>query len=304
MNYATERWLKVYTRNTGGWLNLSWQARGLSLEITRYLDASGRLPLGRQGLAALAGVLRGRWEDMAPFIAELVDDGRLEVLDGNILHDPGHVARQEARTSPAERKRAQRERHAESRDVTRRHTVSSAKSDPAQTRGATGHVAQRDAPSQRSTGTPSNENCEQFQEALSRDVTRSHITSRSEESRREEILTPLPSVAPPTGATPPKSETKVSPPRGTRLPTGWTPSAEAQAWAKAQGVADPCGKILEEFHDYWGALPGARGVKLDWDATYRNQVRRVGAIGHRGTPGKNLVQSAVNRSWKLPEGLE
>ncbi len=250
MNYAQERWLKVYTRNTGGWLNLSWQARGLSLEITRYLDASGRLPLGRQGLAGLAGVLRGRWEDMAPFIQELVDDERLEVLEGNILHDPGHVARQEARTSPAIRKKAQRDR-----------------------------------------------------EALSRDVTRSHAESRSEESRREEILTPLPSVAPPSGATPSKSEPKAVHPKGKRLPADWTPSAEAQAWAKAQGVADPCGSVLAEFRDYWLSVPGARGVKLDWDATYRNQVRRVGAIGSRGAPGKNLVQSAENRSWKLPENF-
>lgn len=47
MNYADERWLKVYTRDTGGWTMLSWQARGLALEIARKLDASGSLPLVR-----------------------------------------------------------------------------------------------------------------------------------------------------------------------------------------------------------------------------------------------------------------
>ena len=29
-----------------------------------------------------------------------------------------------------------------------------------------------------------------------------------------------------------------------------------------------------EFVDYWVAVPGQRGVKLDWLATWRNDVRR------------------------------
>jgi hypothetical protein len=223
MDYENERWLKVYTRNTGGWLSLSWQARGLSLEISRHLDAAGQLPLGKRGLPALAGVLRGRWEDMEPFVNELLNDDRLILLEGNVLLDPGHVARQEARTSAGVRKKAQRDR-----------------------------------------------------ESLSRDVTRSHAASRSEENRREEIRgDQINSTAAP--AAPPTEVGALKGKRGSRLPEGWTPSAEAQEWAKAQGVADPLGTVLDDFRDYWRALPGARGVKLDWDATYRNRVRQVAA---------------------------
>lgn len=54
MNYADERWLKVYTRDTGGWTMLSWQAkRGTRLpdgwtpsdETQAWARAIGHYPL-------------------------------------------------------------------------------------------------------------------------------------------------------------------------------------------------------------------------------------------------------------------
>jgi hypothetical protein len=95
------------------------------------------------------------------------------------------------------------------------------------------------------------------------------------------------------------SETKTK--RGTRLPDGWRPSSETQAWARKQGVADPCGSLLEEFTDFWRGIPGARGVKLDWDATYRNRVRQTATAG--GSRRAPIVQSADNRAWKMPEEM-
>jgi hypothetical protein len=65
---------------------------------------------------------------------------------------------------------------------------------------------------------------------------------------------------------------KVGGKRGTRLPDGWSPSATVIAWAKEQGIADPFGP-LEAFRDHWRGVPGAKGTKLDWDATYRNRLR-------------------------------
>jgi hypothetical protein len=32
-------------------------------------------------------------------------------------------------------------------------------------------------------------------------------------------------------------------------------------------------KVWDSFHDYWIAIPGAKGVKTDWFATWRNWVR-------------------------------
>ncbi|WP_052336130.1 hypothetical protein [Mycobacterium canetti] len=34
-------------------------------------------------------------------------------------------------------------------------------------------------------------------------------------------------------------------------------------------------EVTEEFVDFWRAEPGARGRKLDWDATWRNRVREI-----------------------------
>lgn len=31
--------------------------------------------------------------------------------------------------------------------------------------------------------------------------------------------------------------------------------------------------VFAEFHDYWIGVSGAKGVKLDWFATFRNHVR-------------------------------
>ncbi len=93
--------------------------------------------------------------------------------------------------------------------------------------------------------------------------------------------------------------------RGTRLPAGWTPSAEAQAWAKAQGVADPLGGLLDDFRDYWSALPGAKGVKLDWDATFRNRVRQTHKPQLSPTPSRfgvprQPIGSAATAEWMNP----
>jgi hypothetical protein len=36
-------------------------------------------------------------------------------------------------------------------------------------------------------------------------------------------------------------------------------------------------KTFDQFRDYWIAQPGQKGVKLDWDATWRNWVRNTNA---------------------------
>lgn len=68
-------------------------------------------------------------------------------------------------------------------------------------------------------------------------------------------------------------------PKGARLSPGWMPSAELAAWASVQRPDVDVQAEAERFRDYWAAKPGKDGVKLDWDATFRNWVRnaRVGA---------------------------
>lgn len=94
------------------------------------------------------------------------------------------------------------------------------------------------------------------------------------------------SSAPSPSPTPsPKSEKqKPSPARGSRLPAGWRPPPELWDWARVEVPewnAPRHERELETFRDYWTAQPGSKGVKLDWDATYRNWIRRSG--GQHGT---------------------
>ncbi|WP_178133300.1 DUF1376 domain-containing protein [Vineibacter terrae] len=88
--------------------------------------------------------------------------------------------------------------------------------------------------------------------------------------------------------------------RGTRLAPDWRPAAAEQAFAARLGLdAD---RIAAEFRDYWHAVLGARGRKLDWPATFRNRCRVLaggsGTAGaHRagGTPGAAGIAGAAAR---------
>lgn len=43
-------------------------------------------------------------------------------------------------------------------------------------------------------------------------------------------------------------------------------------------------RIGETFRDYWRAKAGKEGVKLDWEATWRNWVRREKPLCAHGSP--------------------
>ena len=81
------------------------------------------------------------------------------------------------------------------------------------------------------------------------------------------VLDPEP--LPPT-TTRPAAKTK----RGTRLDQKSLPDHWRQWLAESEPDLDP-DKVFEEFRDYWIAVPGAKGVKLDWFATFKNSVRSM-----------------------------
>lgn len=61
--------------------------------------------------------------------------------------------------------------------------------------------------------------------------------------------------------------------RGSRLPANWKPDFELAEWSKTERQDLDLRKVLEEFRDYWASVAGSKGVKLNWDATWRNWVR-------------------------------
>ncbi len=61
--------------------------------------------------------------------------------------------------------------------------------------------------------------------------------------------------------------------QGSRLPPGWFPSEPLKAWAVKERADLDVMTVIAKFRDYWLAVPGGKGLKLDWDATFRNWVR-------------------------------
>lgn len=60
---------------------------------------------------------------------------------------------------------------------------------------------------------------------------------------------------------------------GTRIPDDFEPTIEMTDWAR-QHAPTTSRADHERFVDYWRGIPGAKGRKLDWPATWRNWMRR------------------------------
>jgi len=71
--------------------------------------------------------------------------------------------------------------------------------------------------------------------------------------------------------------------KATRMTADWTPGFDVDAWAREQGIGRPM-STLEEFRDYWLGVAGVRGLKCNWDATFRNRLRTLRDEGRLPAP--------------------
>jgi len=62
--------------------------------------------------------------------------------------------------------------------------------------------------------------------------------------------------------------------RGSRVDPGFSITPGMREWAAKEVPAIDIDRKLGEFIDYWAAVPGERGVKLDWESTWRNGMRK------------------------------
>ena len=99
--------------------------------------------------------------------------------------------------------------------------------------------------------------------------------------------------------TPPSGATRA---RGHRLPDDWRPDPEPEL-VKAIGGQDAAKQEFAKFGDYWRAQPGAKGRKVDWQATWRNWLRRAGddrrSAGARASPPAAATTSTFTESRRL-----
>jgi hypothetical protein len=93
------------------------------------------------------------------------------------------------------------------------------------------------------------------------------------------LLSPSPSPKE-SGTAPADAGAKT--PRGTRIPEPFIVTDEMVAWARRECPGLNHKRVTEKFVDYWISVPGAKGVKLDWPATWRNWLRREAEGGNAG----------------------
>lgn len=112
MRWEDERYVRVYTRDTVGWLTLSFDAQALFLLLLRKVDRAGLLELdsvGRRGVAVAVGHPR-EWTRLEPALEELLADGCVRLSeDGRRLLVPNFLAAQEAKASDRARQQKSRE---------------------------------------------------------------------------------------------------------------------------------------------------------------------------------------------------
>lgn len=131
MRWDDERYVRLFTRDTGNWIRMPWTSRAVFMEILRKVDRAGILDLGDEPIIALADLIR--------FPIEIVNDALPFLttkhwirLNKHTLSVPNFVPAQETKKSDAQRKREQRERdaftkeseHSESINVTKRDQMS------------------------------------------------------------------------------------------------------------------------------------------------------------------------------------
>ena len=75
---------------------------------------------------------------------------------------------------------------------------------------------------------------------------------------------------------------------GSRLPTNWKPDSDLAEWSKAERPDLDLRKVLEKFRDYWASVAGPQGLRMDWNATWRNWVR------HQKAENQTFAQQAAD----------
>lgn len=101
-------------------------------------------------------------------------------------------------------------------------------------------------------------------------VTPGDVASRSEQASRVS-LSPVPSIPSENKNISMRDSADARRSRGTRIFERWRPN---EPDAKAEGLTElDIAREAARFHDYWKARAGSGGVKLDWEATWRNWCR-------------------------------
>ena len=249
IDFANEKYVRVYVRDTMTLTLLSWQARALLWEIMRKADRSGVIDVGGHGARGIAAVTRIPLDAVEPAIKELIDVGTLQVGEGCFIL-PRFIEAQETSSSDKKRQKETRERR-------RAKAMGDETSQP---------VTKRDETSQNVTDSHD----------ASHDVTSGHTASHG-----VTLSCAVPNLSEPSftlSGQPEEPKAKKAVKRA--LPEDWAPNAKHAA--KAQELGVQLGKCAEEFRNYWGA----RGDTMkNWDLAFNSWLSNAVKFAARANSG-------------------
>lgn len=82
--------------------------------------------------------------------------------------------------------------------------------------------------------------------------------------------------------------------RGSRVSKDFTITNEMREWAKKDVPLVNVDVKLPEWIDYWTSIPGAKGVKLDWESTWRNGMRKQQEWAQKDNPQVQAPRRVVS----------
>ncbi|ASR86433.1 replication initiation protein [Mycobacterium phage Arib1] len=92
--------------------------------------------------------------------------------------------------------------------------------------------------------------------------------------------------------------------RGSRLPEGWMPDEATIAAMREQFPHVNLRAEHDKFVDYWRSIPGAKGRKTDWLATWRNWIRRAAESAPRTPAAAAAAPGGLGKPSKKALGWE
>jgi len=235
MRWEDERYVRLYTRNTVGWLAMGWEARCTLTMLFRVVDRAGLIELGTDGVPGLAIALQLPEDVVRRGLDGLLGRGTVE-QHGTTIVIPNFIDAQECRQSDAARQRKAREVARDLASVTNRDEVSRAvtKTTENVTRG---HTASQ--PVTPSLAVPSRTNGEGAQAP-----TQPKVKKRLERKYPESLM--------------PTEDTSVP---------GW-----CELWSIPQPTDPTDGAEVEKFVDHFRA--NGKPLR-DWSAAWRNWKARA-----------------------------
>jgi hypothetical protein len=123
---------------------------------------------------------------------------------------------------------------------------------------------------------------------------REHKKTENKETERTRTQPNAPESDTDTDTDNKKDKAKALSKKGCRISDYWVPKDDD--WNMA---VDALGQVKArheqiQFKDYWRSVPGAKGVKLDWDATWRNWVRSAAERKGHSPPKRQTYSEAAN----------